>query len=488
MSRRLDGGRLEVDAMVLFLGPEPWRVIGRVPGSQPTDVQCDSPSSGTRATLVLAGTSEETGGDRLPGLIRECHRELPPGGRVALLSENPAFRRLAALKWLVTGRGRRNDGKQPGVGLSLRTLLRGVRDAGFRRVTAYAGLPSPHGLKEVRPLSRLDRWMAPAFLVIAEKEGNGCEFLLDQVMTSLHRQFGLGEGCPPWGVRRVLNSFREKSVVLLDSGEERAVVRIPRSELMREDEARSHQVLQRLQSNSAISRRVPRPLVTDEIGGVWFFVQTHLEGVPLSTLISNRNRPAYLREADDFLRALNPQLPGSPVRPIHDTPGATMAEPIREFVLRQIPDVGLQADSRALIDESLRGAQSRLGVVHGDFGAANILVTGSRISGVIDWEASREGAPPVLDAFNYLDSTHRACSSGQPSVDAVPLLAEGDWPITGEMDFLRDFFTYCGVDFRFRRGFALLYLLSHIGLQLRFPNRSEGPIVRLENVLQQLLR
>ena len=158
-----------------------------------------------------------------------------------------------------------------------------------------------------------------------------------------------------------------------------------------------------------------------------------------------------------------------------------------EFVLRHVVDPSLRARAKSMIDETLLGATSRLGIVHGDFGTGNILVSGSRITGVIDWEAARCGAPPVLDAFNYLDSVHRTCNKGLSIVDTLPMLAEGDWPIPGEMDFLRESFRRSGVDFRFRKGFALMYFLFHIGPQLRFASEEQGPKRRLEQVLRRMV-
>jgi aminoglycoside phosphotransferase (APT) family kinase protein len=226
--------------------------------------------------------------------------------------------------------------------------------------------------------------------------------------------------------------------------------------------------------------------VAGSINGIPFFAQSHLDGVPLSRRIRNSNRAVFLHEVNGFLRALNSELPDRAARGVSDIRGPEVGEPMVGFVLRHVEDSALRAKARAMIEDSLRGAVSRRGIVHGDFGASNILVSGARITGVIDWEAARGNAPPVLDAFNYLDSAHRSCSKGLSIVDTLPLLADGDWPVSGELDFLREYFQYCGVDFRYRKGFALLYMLFHIGPQLRFVGSEEGPKRRLEQVLRRM--
>jgi len=328
---------------------------------------------------------------------------------------------------------------------------------------------------------------APSFLVTADKKGSDGEFFLERVMESLDRAVGIRNGARPWRLQRIFNSYRAKSVVLMEAETSRVVVRIPRSELMQEDEERSCLILQQVRSNPAISTLVPLPILNGEIEGVSFFAQTHLNGVPLSTQIRNHNRRAYLQEVNRFLRALNPGLPSTPPFPVSDISGPAGCRSLCDFVLQRLPDDGLRTQARALIHDSLRGAESRLGIAHGDFGASNILVSGLEITGVIDWETARDGVPPVIDAFNYLESIHRFCGDNVSIVGTLPLLARGDWPEPGEMEFLRDFFAYCGIDFRFRRGFALLYLMSHIGSQLRFHDRDKGPLQRLQQVLHALL-
>ena len=381
-------------------------------------------------------------------------------------------------------------GEQQGVpraDLALGPVIEALRVAGFTNVAAFSVAPSTVNPEEVRPLGRWDRWVSPAFLVTGCKDRVAGASVLESIIQAVDRAQSAGQVALSGRLLRVTNSTRGKSIAFIESSGARVVVRIARSATMLADEARSFEVLERAHANPAIATRVPRPLVADSIGGISFFAQSHLSGVPLSSSITGDNRAAYLHEADAFLRALNPDLAESPASSVDDVPGPEVGQPMAEFVLKHVVDSSLRARARSMIDESLRGATSRLGIVHGDFGTGNILVAGSRISGIIDWEAARCGAPPVLDALNYLDSVHRTCNKGLSIVDTLPMLAEGEWPIPGELDFLRESFRRSGVDFKFRKGFALMYFLFHIGPQLRFASEEEGPSRRLEQVLRRMV-
>jgi len=284
----------------------------------------------------------------------------------------------------------------------------------------------------------------------------------------------------------VTNSPRGKTVAIAQHGRERFVLRIARSDAMLRDEARSFVVLRRLEVNGAVCAKVPRPVIEGLAGGLRFFVQGHLPGSALAASLRPDNRAGYLAQVEAFLRGLNCD-PSDPVPiAIDSLQGAWVGQPMVPFVLQHIDDPALRARTRDLIDGALRGARGRLGVVHGDFGASNILVEGERLTGVIDWEASHDHGLPVLDSFNYLDATHRHCNPGLEIADTLPLLASGEWPVQGEMEFLKRSFDRCAMDFRLRRGIAILYLFFHIGPQLRFVSTESGPRERLNRVLQRL--
>jgi hypothetical protein len=157
------------------------------------------------------------------------------------------------------------------------------------------------------------------------------------------------------------------------------------------------------------------------------------------------------------------------------------------FVLRHLESVELRERAAEAVARALERVACRRGIVHGDFGTGNILVDDGHISGVIDWEASYDDGPPVFDAINLLDAVHRHCHPGAGLVDTLPALASGDWPVAGEIAFLRAMFDRCGADFENLGAFVMLYLIFHVGPQLRYVRSDPGPAFRLERVLRRLM-
>lgn len=422
-------------------------------------------------------------------LLLDSQTSLPAAGSIVVLLENPLRRRLRSIRCRPPPARRGAEATRADAhrsGPTLRALVAGLRKAGFTTIAEFGVSPSTETPDEIRPLTLRGRWFDPAFLVTASRDRSVGTSVMDRIIQGVEGTESSGGPMRSGRLLRVLNSTRGKSIAFVESHGARVIVRIARSQVMLADEARSFQVLRLAHANPAVRTQVPRPLYSGVVEGVSYFAQSHVAGVPLSTRISEANRGAYLREVDAFLRALNAGLEERPTARVDDIGGPEVGQPMVEFVLRHVDDATLRAKARSLIGEALHGAMSRLGIVHGDFGTGNIMVDGPRITGVIDWEAARSGAPPVLDAFNYLDSAHRSCSRGLSIVDTLPLLAHGAWPVAGELDFLREFFRYCDIDFRFRRGFALLYFLFHIGPQLRYSSMDDGPKHRLEQVLRRI--
>ena len=149
----------------------------------------------------------------------------------------------------------------------------------------------------------------------------------------------------------------------------------------------------------------------DEIdtGGFAFFAQSWLPGTPLYKRIRGSNRAHYVREVERFLRGMNAGLIERPPVALDSDVAASNIQPMVDFALSHLHDSRLRTAAKTSLADALRGAVSRLGTVHGDFGTANILVEQGRITGIIDWEAVRPWGPPVLDAFNYLDTAHQSC-------------------------------------------------------------------------------
>lgn len=473
-------------SLTLFLGDGPAIVVDS--GSPHGDVRklAELPDRSVGSILVRVAHRRHAGSS-IRALLADCNRALADDGRLAVALDN----RWGAIVSRIRARSWRGSGAGPGLsatinGVSLGKVLRALSQTGFDDVSTMLASPSADDPSEVRrPSSKADLLMSPGFLVTAGKSGS----IGAPVVGRMAERVGPGgtPRAPRPAISRVANSPRGKSIVFIESGARRSVIRVARSPIARTDEARAHALLGDLRADARIASLVAVPLARGTEGAHTFFAESHVEGQPLARRLSAANRPGYLAEVERFLNALNGDLDRSPVVPLDATPDGPFFQPMLERVLRHLGDAALRADARALVDDSLRGAHSRLGTVHGDFGTSNILESGGRITAVVDWEAARQSEPPVLDAFNYLDSAHRTCNPNLTIVETIPMLMRGDWPVPEEHDFLERFLRHCGVDRPFRRGFALLYFLYHIGPQLRFANREAGPVRRLELVFRRVL-
>lgn len=472
----------ELDALRLFLGSDPLRMIGRPPG------QCRSqdlahPLESVGSILVLAGSDADTAAERLPSLLADCRSRLSDDGRIAVLAGNRLRLVMSALRARDFTQGEVAGEPWWRQGFSANAILAMVRRAGYEDIALFAVSPSREMPSELRPSSLADRLAAPAFLVTAGKSSTPDGFLLRRAMTAIEGERSIAHARAPATLSRVVNSSRGKSIAIVEQDRARSVIRIARSATMREDESVSYGIIGQLQANQTVGDLVPRPLGQIDTGGFAFFAQSGVPGTPLYTRIRGSNRAHYVREVERFLLGMNADLIERPPVALDSDMAASNIQPMVDFALSHLEDSRLRAVATTNLEEALAGAVSRLGTVHGDFGTANILVDQGRITGVIDWEAVRPWGPPVLDAFNYLDTAHQSCRGNVGIVATLPLLASDAWPVAEEARFLRSMFDFCDIDVRYRRGFALLYALFHIGPQLRFAH-ADGPRRRLEQVVR----
>lgn len=461
--------------------------------------------NGSAGSILVVAADGASARRPIGALLADCCRALREGGRIAVLLPNRRHRLVPGL-WSGLRRMRRDQDESrigslaegsPG-SPTLRSVVDALRAGGCADLAVRVAMPASAPPDEVRPRTWRDTWAAPAWLVTAGRLATAGSTLLDAIVDSAAGAPGQANprassavALPRARWLRVNHSSRGKSLALATAGDGGLVIHLPRWPVALQDEADAHRLLRDLQANPRVAARVPRPLCDGTIGGQTFFAESRLPGIPLRAALSrNGSRAArlrWLRQADAFLRALNPELDGQPAMALDEGEAGVDIRAMLDRVLAHIADAGLREATRAMFEASSIGAASRIGIVHGDFGCSNILVSDGAITGVIDWEASRRAAPPVLDAFNYVDSVGRTCDPRLSIVETIPMLAEGEWPIVEELDFLHRYLDYCGIDRRHRKAFALLYFLFHVGPQLRFADSEDGPKRRMQQVLRRLL-
>jgi len=349
---------------------------------------------------------------------------------------------------------------------------------------------------EIEPSAEFPGSMAPlkprgglkpiSYVLTGRKGAKEAGTRLGTLISEVKRQVGEAPGVEAGKLSRLYNSRRDKSVAVVQLRGSPAILRIPRSSTMLEDETRSHELLETLTRHANPPAGIPRPVVEAQAAGLTGFVQTHVSGEPLSGVISVANRGSFLEQMDGFLRKLNPDVRERPSQPVLDLVGAAVGGYMIPYVLSHIDSPALRSGATRYLEDQLGDLTCPMGIVHGDLGTSNILVHEGRISGIIDWEAARSHGPPVLDAINYVESVHRSLAPPDGGTDHLVQLAKADWR-REDLDFLRRVFGHCGADFSRLEAFVLLYLVFHVGPQLRFADRRAGPLGRLISNLKTFM-
>lgn len=147
---------------------------------------------------------------------------------------------------------------------------------------------------------------------------------------------------------------------------------------------------------------LPRTLATGDVGDVHFVLETCLPGSDVRTLPVGTERDRMVNRALDAIVELQSRT--ATVRPIGD-------DEIERWVRGPAVHVraALPRKMRSVLDrveDELVGAlhhrQVARGWVHGDFNAANVLVDGGRVSGIVDWDTADPDSPVVIDAAMLL--------------------------------------------------------------------------------------
>jgi hypothetical protein len=128
-------------------------------------------------------------------------------------------------------------------------------------------------------------------------------------------------------------------------------------------------------------------------------------------------------------------------------------------------------------------AELPYGFAHGDFFTGNILIEGSKIVGVVDWDAAGPNRPPLLDFLHLWHLGRRKISDVDwgPSIisDLLP------WAREGGDDVLRSLARRIDVDASASKLTALVaaYWLARLAAQLsRYADRPDRPVWMRQNV------
>ena len=196
----------------------------------------------------------------------------------------------------------------------------------------------------------------------------------------------------------------------------------------REPIVRQAETLRRLRAAdppSDVAELVPWPLASGRTGLADWTAELRLHGDAAPPSPS----PALRRSCLDFLAALFDCGSGAkPASVLADAQGvAARCDPREAERLRALG---------ARLDEELRHLPR--GFAHGDFSTTNLLVSGDRLTGVVDWERAGPGRLPLLDLFKLLLEADRVARRRSLGASIVGYLLP--WARAGGDDAAR---AYC---------------------------------------------
>jgi hypothetical protein len=137
-----------------------------------------------------------------------------------------------------------------------------------------------------------------------------------------------------------------------------------------------------------IAAQAPRVLAGGTCGVASWSLESKLLGVAAGRPVTGR----LLSDCTDFLLALHG---------MHRVPGEAGVLLEQAETLATVCPPGDARKVRTLAEAlERRLADLPRGFAHGDFFHGNLLVTGDRLTGVVDWEAAGEGRLPLLDLLH----------------------------------------------------------------------------------------
>lgn len=153
----------------------------------------------------------------------------------------------------------------------------------------------------------------------------------------------------------------------------------------------------------------PEQLASGALDGAPYTLERKLSGVTAAEILTRSQSDGYVLEgALQFLNAFS-QVHIEP-RQIDQEFVANYIEPVFSTLRRHHPKVANGLDEiEAFVVSRTLGHQLPLLWVHGDFNTKNVLFQTAemRLSGVIDWDRSRELGLPLVDLFHFILSIHR---------------------------------------------------------------------------------
>jgi aminoglycoside phosphotransferase (APT) family kinase protein len=273
-------------------------------------------------------------------------------------------------------------------------------------------------------------------------------------------------------------------VLAPEGGPPCAVVKVPLTERAARGVAAESHALAALHGDDRVGdwrRLVPRAWASGTLLGQSYRVDSALPGrVLLDRLGDETARERLMEAAAETIDELH-RSTAAPVDVDQHLIARWIDEPIRLVITQTTADGMLGRQLRVLqaeLDRALIGRTVCTSRVHGDYWLGNVLFSGSRTSGVVDWDAAGTTDLPLIDLLHLLLYTRRLLSGQELGEIVSEQLLDGRWS-RHERSLLGRFGLRGAHGSPSDRHALLLYWLRHVAHHARQEARPRGPANRL---------
>jgi SAM-dependent methyltransferase len=313
--------------------------------------------------------------------------------------------------------------------------------------------------------------LAPAYWIVASKEGSKKTSMLHDVLSDIGRQLKV-TGTDDLKIRRF--HVRAKNKVHLDitAQDRQLLVKIPLDTASLKGTLRNWRMLTVMQRRPEVP--TARPLARGNVNGLHYFAESWLD----STSPKDQERPGDLfglGAIEQLLDGINPDLETVKKNRLFGPQYDMLVRKPLEMMLTVVKDDVAANALRSLIHRRLYGLTYHPGFVHGDLSSGNIIQCGGRTLGLIDWELGLVRGIPVLDAIDHLLARQRIRErfDGRFFANTLLCLYEGKWSNEEELKFLKRQLVRSGISPTDIQALVLLYWIRYVT-----PQVEDGTIMR----------
>jgi aminoglycoside phosphotransferase (APT) family kinase protein len=413
---------------------------------------------------VLAEVLADAGGELVDGKsdveIADPTR-LSGDGSLAIVTIEPAYQEGASLL-LSAARRLRRSARARIAARDARRLLRargyGSTSVVLWDIDQFVHLPGGRSIGRRRL-----RELLPQRALVVGRHADGARTVLEAVAEEVGRQVGRTvEYGQPLARQSLMIALADEYVLRIAIGPSRQKIELQQTALQRLAAAGPPPV---------VAQRVPRMLAVGRLGlGDWS-AEERLPG----NAASDELAPEILADCIDFLVALQGVGRGEAGTPLVDSAQIVAAACSSSVHRDAVLELGHSLDKEL--------AHLPRGFGHGDFWTRNLLVTGNRLRGVIDWDSATPGRLPLLDLLHLRLSAHR--EKTREYLGAALVRHQLPWAEAGGDDVVDSYCRRIGIDVdrALLTSIVFAYWLDRVAFELELsPDRAQRPVWMHNNV------